>query len=114
MNVWIGKIALLLGTVAVVAIRGPHKRRNANLKVVTSHRGMAEIVLLTLLWFAFFLLPIVWITTSLLSFADYPLYPAPFCAGALLYLWGLWLFYRSHADLATNWSYSLDIREHHT
>ena len=27
---------------------------------------------------------------------------------------GLWLFYRSHADLSTNWSISLDIRENHT
>jgi protein-S-isoprenylcysteine O-methyltransferase Ste14 len=26
---------------------------------------------------------------------------------------GLWLFYRSHKDLSTNWSISLDIREDH-
>ena len=26
---------------------------------------------------------------------------------------GLWLFYRSHADLGTNWSITLEIREQH-
>ena len=26
---------------------------------------------------------------------------------------GLWLFHRSHADLGTNWSITLEVREHH-
>ena len=26
---------------------------------------------------------------------------------------GLWLFYRSHADLGTNWSITLEVREGH-
>lgn len=26
---------------------------------------------------------------------------------------GLWLFYRSHADLSTNWSVTLELRENH-
>jgi protein-S-isoprenylcysteine O-methyltransferase Ste14 len=26
---------------------------------------------------------------------------------------GLWLFYRSHADLGTNWSITLEVRERH-
>jgi len=26
---------------------------------------------------------------------------------------GLWLFYRSHADLGTNWSITLEVREQH-
>jgi protein-S-isoprenylcysteine O-methyltransferase Ste14 len=26
---------------------------------------------------------------------------------------GLWLFYRSHADLGTNWSITLQVRENH-
>jgi protein-S-isoprenylcysteine O-methyltransferase Ste14 len=26
---------------------------------------------------------------------------------------GLWLFYRSHADLGTNWSITLEVREEH-
>jgi len=114
MNIWIGKITLLVGTAAVIVIRAPHGRRNAKLKVVQSERGKLEIALLTLMWFVGIVLPIVWVATPLFSFADYPLYPAPYCSGVVLFLLGLWLFYRAHADLATNWSYSLDIRENHT
>lgn len=114
MNVWIGKITLLLGTAAVIAIRAPHGHRNAKLKVVLSRRGKRELALLILMWFAGAVLPVLWIATPLLSFADYPLYPAAFWGGVVLFLLGLWLFYRAHADLATNWSVSLDIRENHT
>jgi protein-S-isoprenylcysteine O-methyltransferase Ste14 len=114
MNIWIGKIALLLGTVAVIAIRAPHGHRNAKVKVVQSKRGKLELALLALMWLAGVVLPLLWVATPLLSFADYPLYPAPFCGGVVLFSLGLWLFYRSHADLSTNWSYTLDIRENHT
>ena len=38
------------------------------------------------------------------SFADFPLRAAPLLAGIACLAAGLWLFYRSHADLGTNWS----------
>jgi protein-S-isoprenylcysteine O-methyltransferase Ste14 len=34
-------------------------------------------------------------------------------AGILCLALGLWLFYRSHADLGTNWSITLELREKH-
>ena len=37
----------------------------------------------------------------------------PYAAGILFLTLGLWLFHRSHADLGTNWSITLDIREEH-
>jgi protein-S-isoprenylcysteine O-methyltransferase Ste14 len=42
------------------------------------------------------------------------LHPAQYVAGVVLFSLGLWLFHRSHVDLSTNWSVSLDIREKHT
>lgn len=76
-------------------------------------KGVVEGVLLTLAWLAF-LLPLLWVVTSVLSFADYPLHPAPYGAGALLLVAGLWLFHRSHADLGSNWSITLELRENHS
>jgi len=114
MNVWIAKITLLVGIVAMIAIRAPHGRKCGKIKVVASKRGRLETVLLTLAWFGTVVLPVLWIATPLVSFADYRLHPAPFCLGIVLYALGLWLFYRSLADLSTNWSVSLDIRENHT
>ena len=37
----------------------------------------------------------------------------PLVAGTVCLLLGLWLFYRSHADLGTNWSVTLEVRERH-
>jgi protein-S-isoprenylcysteine O-methyltransferase Ste14 len=71
-----------------------------------------EIILLTIAWVAFFL-PLVWIVTPVFAFADYPLHPIPLVTGAVCLMLGLWLFYRSHADLGTNWSITLEVREKH-
>jgi protein-S-isoprenylcysteine O-methyltransferase Ste14 len=114
MNVWNAKVALLIGIAAMIAIRAPHGNASAAIKVVESRRGKLEILLLTLMWFGSVILPAIWITTPLLSFADYPLLVVPFVVGVVLFSLGLWLFHRSHADLSTNWSISLDIRENHT
>ena len=60
------------------------------------------------------IIPIVWITTSLFAIAEYPLHPIPFGLGLGMMVLGLWLFYRSHCDLGTNWSITLQMREHHS
>ena len=49
----------------------------------------------------------------MLAFADYPLHPIPLVSGTLCLAAGLWLFHRSHADLGTNWSITLEVREKH-
>lgn len=75
-------------------------------------KGPMEAVFLTLAWIGFFV-PLVWIASPWLRFADYPLGVAPFVSGAACLAVGLWAFRRSHADLGTNWSISLELREHH-
>src|SRR5205807_1929542 len=54
-----------------------------------------------------------WVASPWLSFADYPLHPLAFAAGVGCYAVGLFVFHRSHADLGTNWSITLEIREGH-
>jgi protein-S-isoprenylcysteine O-methyltransferase Ste14 len=80
--------------------------------VARSRKGPREVVLLTLAWIAFFL-PLIWIATPVFDFADYPLHPVPLVTGALCLTLGLWLFHRSHLDLGTNWSITLEVREKH-
>ncbi len=113
MHLWIPKATLILGIAAVVAIRAPYGRRSSQIKIIKSKRGRLEIVLLSLMWLGSVILPILWVSTPLVSFADYPLHPAQFAVGVVLFALGLWLFHRSHVDLSTNWSVSLDIRENH-
>jgi protein-S-isoprenylcysteine O-methyltransferase Ste14 len=112
MNPWFAKAVILLASIMIVVIRAPHGKRSRTNPVVKSHKGPLEIALLTIAWIAFFL-PLIWIVTPALEFADYPLYPIPFITGILLLVLGLWLFHRSHADLGTNWSITLEVREKH-
>lgn len=110
---WFGKAAVLLGNVVLIAIRAPHGQRSRGVAIVESRKGRLETFLLTLAWISFFL-PLVWCFAPILGFANYPLRPAAFGAGAAAMALGLWLFHRSHADLGTNWSISLDVRQGHT
>ena len=112
MSPWFAKAIILASSIVMVAIRAPHGQRSRGVKVIGSRRGTLEIALLTLAWLAFFL-PLIWVATSVFAFADYPLRPVPFFAGILCLAVGLWLFARSHADLGTNWSITLEVREKH-
>jgi protein-S-isoprenylcysteine O-methyltransferase Ste14 len=103
---------ILLATIAMVAIRAPHGRRSREVPVMKSLKGTQEIILLTFAWLGFFV-PLVWVASPALSFADYPLRLGPLSAGVVCLVAGLWLFYRSHADLGTNWSVTLQVRDHH-
>ena len=59
-------------------------------------------------------LPLLWMIFDIFSFADFPLHPAAFAFGCAVLVAGLWLLKRSHEDLGTNWSVSLEVKENHT
>jgi protein-S-isoprenylcysteine O-methyltransferase Ste14 len=112
MNPWFAKAIILASSITMVIIRAPHGQRSRGVKVVRSKRGALETALLTLAWLAFFV-PLIWVVAPIFAFADYPLRPAPLFAGVACFTVGLWLFARSHADLGTNWSITLEVREKH-
>ena len=112
MNPWIAKAIVLAATLTMIAIRAPHGRRSRSVKVATSHKTPLETGLLVLVWIGFFV-PLIWLASPALSFAEYPLTLGPLIAGVVCFVVGLWLFYRSHADLGTNWSITLEVREQH-
>ena len=113
MNPWIGKAAFIITLISMMAIRAPHGRRSGQVKTVESRKGQLEIAFLALMWITTLILPVVSLATPLLSFANYRLYVLPFLLGIICAAMGLWLFYRSHTDLGTNWSLTLEIRQEH-
>lgn len=113
MNPWIGKALVLVGMMITVAIRAPFDSKSNKVRVVDSRKGTREIILLSLMSIGVFLLPVLSIATSWLSFADYPLHPMALAIGCFCLGLNFWLFYRSHADLGTNWSMTLELRENH-
>jgi protein-S-isoprenylcysteine O-methyltransferase Ste14 len=113
MNPWFGKALMLVSIASTIIIRAPHGGRSRKVAVVESRKGPLETALLALMWIVGMILPLVAIFTSFLSFADYPLHPVALAIGTVVLCLGIWLFYRSHADLGKNWSISLEIRENH-
>ena len=112
MNPWIAKAVVLAATVVMIAIRAPHGRRSRSVKVAKSHKTPLETRLLVLAWVGFFV-PLIWVASPAFWFAEYSLRTGPLVAGVMCFVIGLWLFYRSHADLGTNWSITLEVREGH-
>src|SRR5438034_9257818 len=112
MSPWIAKAVVLAATVVMMAIRGPHGHRSRKVKVAKSHKTPLETGLLIFAWVGFFV-PLIWVASPAFWFAEYPLRTGPLAAGMMCLVIGLWLFYRSHADLGTNWSITLEVREQH-
>jgi len=72
-----------------------------------------EMVLLPFVILSSLVLPVLFLLTPIFAFADYPL-PKPISiVGVAVMVLALWLFWRSHDDLGTNWSKTLEIREGH-
>jgi protein-S-isoprenylcysteine O-methyltransferase Ste14 len=63
--------------------------------------------------FGMLIFPLIYTFTSWLDFADYRL---PLWAGGmgmLIFSLGLWLLWRSHADLGRQWSVNVEMQEQH-
>jgi protein-S-isoprenylcysteine O-methyltransferase Ste14 len=67
---------------------------------------------LILAWIGF-VVPLIWVASPAFSFAEFPLLTGPLVTGVVCLAIGLWLFYRSHADLGTNWSITLELHKQH-
>ena len=112
MNPWVAKALVLAATLVMLVIRAPHGSRSRSVKVAVSRKTPLETGLLVLAWVGF-LVPLIWVVSPAFSFAEYPLKAGPLVGGVTCLALGLWLFYRSHADLGTNWSITLEVRERH-
>ena len=106
-------VFFLICLIVYVAIRGVFKQRvKGNELMVRRVDGLEKALMLILIPGAL-LLPVVFLFTPWLGFADYQLPAIARWFGAVLMLASLWLFWRSHVDLGLNWSQSLEIRKGH-
>lgn len=106
-------LVFLIGFVVYVSIRGVFEQRTKSNEKVLRRADALEKLLLSILVPGGLLLPVIYLFTPWLRFADYHLPAfAPWC-GLVLMLAALWLFYRSHADLGQNWSVTLELRKGH-
>ena len=94
-------------TVRVILTRGEDK------PVAEERDRRRERSLTTGVLIGMVLLPFVTLATPLVDFAAYGALPGQVVAGWAVGLVGIYVFWRSHADLGKNWSPHLEVREGH-
>jgi protein-S-isoprenylcysteine O-methyltransferase Ste14 len=73
-----------------------------------------ERLYLFFIFVGFQFLPLIYVFSTWFSFFDYTLPEWMGIPAAFLYIFGVWLFFRSHADLGKFWSPGLEIKEDHS
>jgi protein-S-isoprenylcysteine O-methyltransferase Ste14 len=111
LRIW--DLLFFVGFLIYVAIRGVFDRRAGKVPARINRRDTLEFALLVMVGVGSLGLPLLYLFTPWLAFADYPLPVLAPWIGAALMPAALWLFYRAHADLGVNWSVTLEIREGH-
>jgi protein-S-isoprenylcysteine O-methyltransferase Ste14 len=101
------------GIIAWTVIRWPHRRKARKTETVTDNRSAVEITALGLTIIGLVVLPAIHLATGLFEFANTGFRPAAGWLGMIAMVAFLYMFYRSHKDLARNWSVSLEIRKDH-
>lgn len=94
----------LVGVLVGWLIRFYYGKRVAKDRVKVERRSHLEFALVVLAFVAMHVMPLVYLLTDRLDFVDYPMPLAGRLPGVAVYGAGLWLFWRSHADLGQNWS----------
>jgi len=106
------EIIYLVEFIAISVVRSIHTSPYRRLTVAKDKKSTLDVALLGLAGIAM-LLPLVYLFSSWLSFADYALPEWLGWAGAVFFAGGIWMLWRSHADLGRNWTPTLGLREDH-
>jgi protein-S-isoprenylcysteine O-methyltransferase Ste14 len=106
------------GMVAEILLRLPYDRQRRQIAKTDQRVSSTEKAVLGGLLVGIFVLPLIYSLTSWLDRADYRLSPGARAragwVGTGLLAAAIWLFWRAHRDLGSNWSPSLEIGEQHT
>lgn len=105
--------AYFVGVILASAIRVAYTRQYIQSRIAEDHVTRLDQLLNALPGLGMFVLPLVYVLTSWLDFADYHLPTWAGWIGVALFALALWLLWRSHADLARNWSPKLELMEGH-
>jgi protein-S-isoprenylcysteine O-methyltransferase Ste14 len=96
------------------AVRVVYTRRYRQTRVARDHRRGLDALLSGLPGLGMFVLPIIYVLTDWLDFANYRLPLWAGWLGVVLFGVAVWLLWRSHADLERSWSPRLEIMEDHS
>jgi protein-S-isoprenylcysteine O-methyltransferase Ste14 len=107
------KTIYLTGFIIIFGIRLFYRWRARTNRIEVSRKNILEILLLAQAAVGIAAIPLVYVFTSRLDFADYRLPAWAGWIGAAIFAPAVFLLWRSHADLGRNWSQTLELREGH-
>jgi protein-S-isoprenylcysteine O-methyltransferase Ste14 len=107
------KIFYGIGFIMIFIIRLPNWWRAKTRRIVVDRKTARDVALFAFLSVGVGALPLVYVFTPWLSFADYRLPSWVGWTGAAIFALALWLLWRAHAALGPFWSDSLQRREGH-
>lgn len=99
--------------VAEMVIRAPISSKQRKEPKINHQVTKQENILLGLLFVAMLFVPVIYVATKWLDFANYSLPVWTNWLGVFILAGALVVFWRAHTDLGLNWSPSLEIREKH-
>ncbi|MFN6515507.1 MAG: protein-S-isoprenylcysteine O-methyltransferase [Nostoc sp. CreGUA01] len=114
MNPSISKIVFILGIIFWLFIRIPYQQIQKQNTIIDDRKTIQEKLVRLLLLIGILFLPLIYVLSPWLNFANYHLPIWVNGLGLATLAFSLWLFWRSHHDLGKNWSSTLQIREGHT
>ena len=107
------KIIFLVCFILTGIIRKPYQKKIKENTIIDNRKTPLENSLLASVLLGMFVLPLIYIFTPLFNFANYSLPVWAHVLGIVTFALSLYLFWRSHHDLGTNWSPTLQVREDH-
>ena len=112
------KYLFLIGLIGQEVIRFPHRKRHRQewreKRMAETRTRPFDVALDMLAFTGMELIPILYVFTPWLNFADYALPTWASWIGMAVLAGAVWLLWRAHADLGRNWSPTLQILEPHT
>lgn len=104
----------LVGLFVATIIRSYYGVRFRRKEITHAQKEHPMVFIGMAIWGIVLILPLITIFSSWLTIADYKI-PVPLSEiGTVIFICSLWLLWRSHVDLAKNFSPSLFIRNNHT
>lgn len=102
---WVATVVLMM------IIRAPFADKTKTNEITARTSVSVERGLLILVSFGGTILPLTHLATGIFDFANYQLPEWAAGGGGVLLIFGLWLFWKSHADLGRNWSVTTELHE---
>jgi protein-S-isoprenylcysteine O-methyltransferase Ste14 len=112
------QFVFLVGLIVLETIRYPHRMRNKRerrgKKIPGQYARVSDVTLDMLAFTGTEIIPLIYIFSPWLDFANYRLPQWTGWAGALIFGCAIGMLWRAHRDLGKNWSPSLEIVQEHS